>query len=153
MFVYEVMRTSVHTIHEDSPFEEILSEFLDKRISGAPVINHYEKLVGIISEKDLFSYLFPSEEEFYSDIEYWKNKSHLEEGATRITKMRARDMMRTNVITVAPSDSVMHACSLLLVNKIRRLPVVHGEKIVGIVTTGDLYQNFLKRLPHEQMSV
>lgn len=147
MYVYEVMKTNVYTIHEDSLFTEILNELLERHISGAPVVNHYDKLVGIISEKDLFSYLFPSEQEFYADIEYWKNTRHLEEGASRITKMRARDMMRQQVVTVTPSDTVMHACSMLLLNKIRRLPVVHGDKIVGIVTTKELYQNFLRQLP------
>ena len=143
MFVYEVMKTDVHTIHPEATFNEILDILLEQRISGVPVVTDDGSIVGILSEKDLFSFMFPVEEEFYANIEYWKNPKHLEDGARNVSKMRAKDFLTREVITVRPSDTVMTACSLLLVHKIRRLPVVQDKKMVGIVTTNDLYRNFL----------
>ncbi|MCA9397525.1 CBS domain-containing protein [candidate division WWE3 bacterium] len=140
------METNVHTIDPEATFEEILNLLIEHRISGTPVVDSDKKLIGIISEKDLLEYLFPSESEYYSDVRYWKDPHHLESEAKRVVTMKAKDLLTTDVITVRPKTKVMTACSLLLVHNIRRLPVVDEGTLVGIVTSNDLYKNFLKTL-------
>ena len=146
MYVYEVMETDVQTIHREATFKEIIDLLVTHKISGTPVIDDDRHLVGILSEKDLLQFLFPTEEEFYTDVEYWKNPHHLMSEAKRIVKMRANDFLTREVITVRPRTKILTACSLLLVHSIRRLPVIDDDKLVGIVTTNNLYRNFLQTL-------
>lgn len=143
MLVKEVMASPVFTIPDDTPFSKIVKILLKRKVSGVSVVNKNKKLVGVISEKDLLYKLFPSEKEFYKNIEYYKNFKKIELEATKIKKLKAKNVMTKDVVTVSPEDHVLVACSLMVINNIRRLPVVDNGKLVGIVTTGLLYKNYL----------
>ena len=146
MKVKDVMVKKVISINSSDSFISIIKILVKYKISGLPVVNKKGKVIGIISEKDLLSHLFPSEKEFYSNMQYWIQPGRLEEEAKSIKKLKARDLMTKQVISVDPDDSIMHACALVLINNIRRLPVIKNGKIEGIVTTRNLYSNFLKEL-------
>lgn len=143
MLVKEVMVKPVFTISEDTSFQEIVNILLKKKISGVSVVNKKGSLVGVISEKDLLYKLFPSQKEFYKNIEYYRNFEKIEFEATKIKKLKAKNIMTKEVITVEPENHVLVACSLMVAHNIRRLPVVKEGKLVGIVTTGRLYKNYL----------
>jgi CBS domain-containing protein len=146
MQVAEVMTSKMHTVFSHASFAEILELLVSKHISGVPVVDKRRRLVGIISEKDLLSHLFPTIEEFYHDIHYYWNHQHIESEAGKITKLTAKELMNPRVVTVSPEDHVLRACALLLIHRIRRLPVVRERQLVGIVTTNNLYKNYLKHL-------
>lgn len=143
MLVRDAMARPVFTISEDVSFERILKLLIKKQISGVTVVNKKGRLVGVISEKDLLHKLFPSEREFYKDLEYYKNFERIEHDGVKIKKLTARHIMTRNVITVEPDRHVLVACSLMAVHDIRRLPVVERGKLVGIVTMSTLYKNYL----------
>ena len=64
-------------------------------------------------------------------------------GSRRIAKLPVKRMMSTPLITVAPMDTVWDAIALMSKNDIRRLPVVEGDQLVGIITERDiLLQSF-----------
>lgn len=143
MKVSDVMTRKLFLISEDLKFFDIVKFLVRHKISGAPVVDKNKNLVGLISEKDLLYKLFPSQKQFYKDIEYYFNHERLLEDAKKVLKMTARDIMRKEVIFISPDDNVLTACSLLLIHNIRRLVVVEKGKLVGIVTTNNLYKNFL----------
>jgi CBS domain-containing protein len=146
MLVRDVMAPRVHTVTALTPFRKILRLLIKYRISGVPVVNKEKKVVGIISEKDLLRSLFPTQEEFYKDTDYYICGDIIEKEATKVNGLRAKDIMTRKVIKVSPDDHVCKACSLLVINNIRRLPVVEKGKLVGIVTTNNLYKNFVSKL-------
>lgn len=146
MFVREVMTTTVHTIPVDASFRDIVEFLLEHQVSGAPVVEPDGRLIGVISEKDLFHFLFPSQEEFYENPDYWMNQAHLEKEARSITDKTARDLITRKVITIGPDEPIMKACATLMIYGIRRLPVLEGSKLVGIVTTNDLYRSFFRKM-------
>ena len=143
MLVRDVMTKKVLTIAEEASFEQIVRLLLKKKISGVPVVNKKGKLVGIISEKDLLYQLFPSQKKFYKDIEYYKNFEKIELESAHIGKLTAKHIMTKKVVTVGPDEHVLVACSLMVINSIRRLPVVEDGRILGIVSTSNLYRNYL----------
>jgi len=77
------------------------------------------RLVGIITERDLHKY------------------------SGFLESTRANAAMRTALVTVTPYNTVEDAARLMLKHKIGGLPVVVGEKLVGIITTTDLLRAFL----------
>lgn len=50
----------------------------------------------------------------------------------------AADVMRTNVLTIAPESTILHATRVMLENKVSALPVLENEKLIGILTSSDL---------------
>jgi CBS domain-containing protein len=143
MLVKDVMSKPVYTVPEDASFEKIARKLQNKKISGVTVVNKKGKMVGMISEKDLIHKLFPKEEEFYKDLEYYKSFKRIEHEAKDISKLTAKKLMTKKVITVDPDRHILVACSLMTIHNIRRLPVVKKGKLLGIVTMSSLYKKYL----------
>ncbi len=146
MKVKDLMVEEVITLHINDEFHKIIAVLTINNISGAPVVNKRGKIMGIISDKDIFSHLFPDEQEFYANMEYWVTPGRLEKEASNIKGLKAKHIMTKEVISVSPDDSIMHACALVLINKVRRLPVVDNGKIIGIVSTRTLYNSFINKI-------
>ncbi len=124
MFVHEAMNKKPKTIGHNEPLEKALKLMKENGISSL-IVTKNKKPAGIVTTFDIFS------------VE--KNK--------RVKKF-VRHAMKTNLISVAPDDSLNYAASLMMRHKIQKLPVIEGEKIVGMLTTSDMaeYQeNLVKR--------
>jgi len=127
-------------------FKKIVKTLIEKQISGAPVVNKRGKLVGVVSEKDLFYKLFPSQKAFYKNPEMYMDFNRIESEAVVVRRMRAKDFMTRQPITIEPDEHILKACSLFIKNNIRRLMVVKGKKLIGVVTINDVYKRFLSIL-------
>lgn len=91
---------------------------------GALVILEGDKLVGIFSERD------------YAREIVLKGKS------SKTTAIS--DVMSTNVVTVKPSDTVEQAMTIMSEKHIRHLPVLEGNKVVGMLSIGDLVKETIE---------
>lgn len=145
MLVKEVMTKKVRTVSLDSSYSDILRLLVDHKISGAPVVNKNGTVVGIVSEKDLFRQIFPSEKVFYKNPEYYMNLNKIEKDVRELKKIKARKIMSREIVSINSNDHILKACSLFIRFKIRRLPVIDGGKLVGIISTNDIYKHFLVR--------
>lgn len=143
MLVSSVMTRKVTTVLPSKSFHDLIKILVKRKISGVPVVGKNGKLVGIISEKDLFFRIFPSQSNFYQNPEYLMNFDNVEHDAHGIEKLKAKDIMTKKVITISEEDHVLKACSLFIMHGIRRLPVVKKGKVIGIVTTNDIYKKYL----------
>ena len=137
----DVMAFPVITVKLGSSIEEVAKAFVQRRISGAPVVDESGKLVGIVSEGDL---MFRSEIGTERPHPYWyleyAGKEHL---AAEYVKARARkvaDIMTRKVITASPDTSLNDIAALLENNSIKRVPVIENGELVGIVTRANLIQ-------------
>lgn len=52
--------------------------------------------------------------------------------------LKVKDVMTPSPVTLSPEDSLMEALQLMRLRKVRRIPIVVGEKLVGLLTEGDL---------------
>jgi CBS domain-containing protein len=114
--VREVMTRNVITFREDTPLDEIASTLLTNRITGAPVVTGEGHVVGIVSETDVFS----------------------KKGKV------ARDIMSLRVISVTEETGIDEAARLLIGERIRRVPVIRGGKMVGLLSRSDVLDFFAK---------
>ena len=76
--------------------------------------------------------------EFFSSDDF-KTRAH------EIANLPVETLMRTNVITCGPMDAVIRVGALMLAHGIHRLPVVDGDKIVGIVDRMDIFHEVLEK--------
>jgi len=103
-------------IRTDATVEEAIRSLLDHRVSGAPVVDEQGCLVGIISEFQLIEAIYRPE----------------------VKQEQVRDLMTKDVITVTEDAALSEVANLLLLHRIRRVPVVRAGQLVGIVTRRDL---------------
>ena len=70
MIVQNIMTTNIKTVFLDQPVKDIALMMIMDHISGAPVVDVVNNLVGIISEKDILRHIFPELEEIMSDTHF-----------------------------------------------------------------------------------
>lgn len=144
-----LMVSHVVTVGYDTPFKEVVRLLGEHRISGLPVIDEDDKVIGVISETDLM--LRQSRESGpATTVGTWAARlRRLSRDVRRAAaKSRARTaggVMSKPAVTVRADATVPEAARLMAGLRIERLPVVdEEERLVGIVTRRDLLQVFLR---------
>jgi CBS domain-containing protein len=142
----DIMTTPVVTVTPDATVSETAKCLLDNRISGVPVVDQAGKLVGIISEGDLMRRPEAGTERRPS---WWLSLfSDAEAQARAFVKRRGRrvgDVMTTQVVTIADDASLEEIADTLEKNRIKRVPVVRNDELVGIVSRADLLHGLAAR--------
>jgi CBS domain-containing protein len=106
-----------------------------------PVVNERNELLGIVSEGDLLHRVEAGTERRRSWwLDLLSSREVLAEEFTRSHSRRVTDVMTRKVITVAPEATLSEVAAILEKNGIKRVPVVQGGKLVGIVSRANLLQ-------------
>lgn len=132
MFVGDRMSRPVISVSPDTPINDVLVMFKKEHIRRAPVLKD-GKLVGIVSEKDLLN-ASPSD---VSTLSVWE-MNYL------ISKVKIKNVMTKKVTTVSRDTPIEEAARIMADNKIGGLPVMDGERVVGMITETDLFKVFLE---------
>jgi CBS-domain-containing membrane protein len=112
---------------------------LEKRISGLPVIDAGGKLVGIVTEGDFLRRAETgTRRQRPRWIEFFMGPGRLADEYVRLSGRKVGDVMTGEVQTVAPDASLEQIVRLMERHRIKRVPVVHDGKVVGIVTRANL---------------
>jgi CBS domain-containing protein len=112
----------VHTIRPDAKVFEALQLMAQKDV-GALLVMDGSRLAGILSERD------------YARKVILHGKSSQD--------IAVRDIMTSDVVRVDPERTVEECMSLMTQRRIRHLPVCEGEKLVGVVSIGDLVKEVI----------
>ncbi|MET7479286.1 CBS domain-containing protein [Streptomyces sp. NPDC005648] len=145
--VGSVMTTEVVRAEYGTPFKEVVRLLGENRISGLPVVDEDDKVIGVISETDLMI------RQADAPDPYEPHRRHplatlSRESRTRKAKARARTagrLMTEPPVTVHADDSIVEAARTMALHHVERLPVLDEEqRLVGIVTRRDLLQVFLR---------
>ena len=135
----DVMVRAVVTVSPDTTVEALARLMINLRIGGVPVLEKDGVLVGIVSEGDLLRRV---EIETERHRPRWSEQfSSNSQRATEYIKSharRVRDIMTREVFTVDAAATLGEIADLLEARKIKRVPVVHDGKVVGIVSRADL---------------
>ncbi|TMC60420.1 MAG: CBS domain-containing protein [Chloroflexota bacterium] len=113
MIAQDIMTRKVYTIRSDASAQEAAQLLDQHRISGLPVVDEGNDIIGIVTEADIISKVD-------------------KEG------LRVSDIMSTEVISVNEETAASEIALLLTERKIKRVPVVQDGKLVGIVSRADI---------------
>ncbi|MGW3938743.1 CBS domain-containing protein [Streptomyces phaeochromogenes] len=145
------MSSEVVSTRCDAPFKEVARLLAEHRISGLPVVDDQAKVVGVISETDLLYHHVRQEPE------YGHRRFHLPKltRSARVAAVKARattaeHLMSRPAVIASPGQYLTEAARTMEQHRVERLPVVDDEdRLVGIVTRGNLLQVFLR--PDEEI--
>jgi CBS domain-containing protein len=139
MLAKDIMTTDVVTIAPSLGVEQIAQLLLSCAISGVPVVDADDRLIGLVSEGDLMQRHEAGTERKRS---WWLNLlAGPEESARDFVKAhghKAEDVMTREVVTVTADTPVGEIAGILERRRIKRVPVVEGGRIVGIVSRANL---------------
>jgi len=136
----DIMTTSIHTVRPHDPLRKVVALICRYRISGVPVVDQDGYLVGIISERDVLQAMYPDHPELQQRKSRRPPRKQARGDPRDFGKLPAEAIMVRDVITAPPSADALRLASLMASRKIRRIPIVEGKKLVGIVSQGDVYR-------------
>ena len=137
----DVMTRAVATTTPETTVEKVSQMLINLRISGVPVLDRNGQLVGIVTEGDLLRRVETGTERQRSRwSELFSANSRLAEEYIKSHARRVEDIMTREVVSVAELASLGEIAELMETKRIKRVPVVHNGKIVGIVSRADLLQ-------------
>jgi CBS domain-containing protein len=146
MRIEEVMTREVVTVTPTTSIQSAAKVMADHGISGVPVVDQDRRVVGIISEGDLIL-----RQRSRSPRPWWRRFFDDAEGLAReyqkVAGTTVGEVMTRAVVSISPVFGVETAASILHARGVRRLPVVHDGKLVGIISRGDLVRALAAKAP------
>jgi len=130
----DIMSSPVYTVRPSDPLGKVVEMICRHRISGVPVVKGKGRLIGLISERDIIHAMYPG----YVGIPGKPPGQQMVQGLRDVSELLAKDIMVTQVITADPDTDFLRLASIMALQKIRRIPIVEGEILVGIVSHGDV---------------
>jgi CBS domain-containing protein len=144
----DVMVTDVVSVPESATVRDVAQLMLDKRISGIPVVDGNNRIVGIVSEGDLIRRAeIGSQKKRSWWLELVAGTEQLAAEYVKSHALHVADIMSRNVVTAPPSTPLSEIATLLERHRIKRVPIVRDGKLVGIVSRANLIQALAARPP------
>lgn len=142
MRAMDVMTTDVITVDPDMTIQALATLLAERGISGAPVVDSSGRLVGIISEGDLLHRAEIGTAHRHRDRRRsWWLDHFASEHAREYVKSHGRavrDIMTRDVVTVTDDTDLGNVAALLEAKRIKRVPVMHGGQLVGIISRANI---------------
>ena len=142
----DIMTKDVITINKNASIEELSALLLENKISGVPVMDDDNKLVGIVTEADIIEQdtklHFPAYFKLFDGIIYLESLNKFKRSLKKHYATKIEGIMTKKLRTVSPKTRVSEIADIMLKQKINRLPVVDKNgKLAGIVTRADIVKS------------
>jgi len=145
MLVEEIMTHAVETITPETSLKDVASLMCLKRFSGLPVVEEDNQLVGILAERDVLRYLFPDIKDIMLQSMSTIDFEGMENDYKKVLPLKAADLMVSDVTTARPDMPILKAVSVMAKNNFRRIPVADGNKLVGMISLGDIHRSIFMK--------
>ena len=142
MIASDLMTKDVIMVKPEESVEKVVRLLIDNRISGIPVVDDDQRVLGIITERDLIIKAVDLKVPFYitlfDSIIFLENPIRFNNDLRKYTALLVKDAMTKNVIAVEADTPVSEIVQLMKRKNINRVPVVKDGRLVGIVTRNDI---------------
>lgn len=136
MKVSQIMSRPVITVTPDTAIKEAAKQLADHHISAVPVVDANDELVGIVSEADLLPLSLRPD----------PRSQATPQAATAGSEPATVAEIMTRRVIVLPDDSeVSQAARIMIESDVKRVPIVRGRHVVGIVSRSDLIKVIARR--------
>ena len=135
MRIDRCMRHPVLTVKPHDSVQRARGIMEERRVNQLPVVID-DRVVGIVTDRDV-------RDAFPSVFDHTPRRSRPRVGAADPATIALEDVMSPNVLTLGPEGSVEEAARLMRRERIGAIPIVIGERLVGIITRSDVLDAFL----------
>ena len=143
----DLMSTKVVTVDPDTPVRDIAALMVEKHISGVPVVDEHDSLVGIISEGDLLRRPELGTERPHRRrwLSFFTDAQEQAREFTKTHALRAEEVMTKSVVFIDEDTSLGEVVSKMEKRNVKRLPVMSDGRLVGIVSRVDMLRALAAR--------
>jgi CBS domain-containing protein len=141
----EIMTKEVHTIGSDQTLKECAELLKKRRVNGLVVVQD-GKVEGVITKADIFRAILPAYSDIMEDEKNIVSFEYIEERAHKLYDLEVRALMGTPPITITGDTPLVKAGSLMILRRIKQLPVVDDGRLSGIITLTDIINSIMKNL-------
>lgn len=144
----DFMTTDVLIVPPETTVKELASLFVDRQVSGAPVVDKNGKLVGIITEADLIeqnkNLHIPTVITLFEAVIYLENPRHMEDEIKEMMASTVADLAKKNVVTATEETDIHEIATLMSEKHVHLIPVMRGETVVGIIGKADMVRALMR---------
>ena len=146
----DVMTVRVVTIEPDATVQTAAKLMLDRGVSALPVVDKSGRLVGIISEGDLLRRAETGTERKPSWwLTFISGADQLAYDFVKSHGTKVSDVMSKEVVVAKPDTPLRDVARLLEDNRIKRVPVIEGDLVIGVVSRANLLQALASAKPRD----
>lgn len=127
--ILSVKGSQVYSVGLDETLEKALSLLVSLSVGALLVRDAQEAVAGIISERDVLRECL--------------------QGRQSLRELRVRDAMTVDLLIGVPDDDVEYIMGVMTQNRVRHLPILEGERMVGIISIGDVVKACLEESRYE----
>jgi CBS-domain-containing membrane protein len=144
----QIMTHKIITAGLEMDVSELAAMFWENRISGAPVVDAAGKLLGIVTENDLIDQgkkvHIPTIITILDSMIFLENPAKLDKEIKKMTGTKVKDIYSAEVVTVTEDTEMAEIATIMADRSLHTLPVVRGEKLVGVIGKADIIRNIYK---------
>ncbi len=151
MIARDIMQTRFHTLSPENTIAEAVNCFQtageaeQKKVFGLMVTDHRDHLVGMLSMYDILLFIQPKHIQIWGEMEDLDPSVLYDDRLEQVKSILVGDIMTAEVVTIAPDTHLMVIADIMIKKHIRRLPVVDGQEVIGIVYVSDVFHNLLNK--------
>jgi CBS domain-containing protein len=142
LYARDIMTTEVLTVSPETSIADLSKTLENRKIGGLPVVDKGGHLVGVITQSDLVERArdleLPPAINILDFHFYLEIPSHLLHRVEKMLGTTVADCMTANPVTVSPDTPLAKVAALMAKQKVHTLPVLEGEKLVGVIGKMDL---------------
>ncbi|MBW1701321.1 MAG: CBS domain-containing protein [Deltaproteobacteria bacterium] len=143
----DIMTTDVITVKKDTNLKDLAKLLYESHINGVPVVDDDGLLIGIICESDLIrkdkKLHIPTVVAIFDWVLYLESPKKIEKEIQRINATTVEDLYTKNVITVDEKTPIDEIATIMEQKKIYTIPVMDGDRLVGVVGKADLLRSLI----------
>jgi len=143
-----IMTKKVITINKNASVEKLSELLLKNKISGVPVVDDDDKLVGVATEGDLIvrdsDLHFPRYFKLLDSIIYLESLNKFKSNLKKYLGTKVEDIMTAKVRTVREDTPVSEIANIMIRNNVNRVPVLNSKgDLAGIITRADIVKSMV----------
>jgi CBS-domain-containing membrane protein len=144
----DIMTKNIITVKEDMLIEDLSKHFIEHRVNGFPVVDENEKLVGVVTEKNLIeqnkNLHMPTVIALFDAVIYLESPNKFKDEVNKFTGTCVKDIQTSNPTTTTPETPITEVASIMANKDIHTLPVIDNGAIVGVIGKIDLIKGLAK---------
>lgn len=140
--VEKIMKPDIYSLPPDATVVDAMKFFVEHGISGAPVVDAEGRATGFVSDGDIMR-LLSTQSNSYMDpvvmiMQMRADEETYDEKLANLMKMNIRDIGTKGVIGIDLHTTLPQVCRILSKNHLKKVPVLHEGKIIGVINRSDI---------------
>ena len=144
----DIMTKDVLTVSLDTPVKKVAELLADYEISGAPVLDEHDRVIGVVTESDLIEQKknlhLPTVVTLFEGVLFLERPQKIKREIEKMLGATVKDIYSKKVITINENTTLEDIATIMSEKKVHLLPVLRGDELVGVVGKVDVVRALAK---------